>query len=412
MKELFSLPINIQIRLWGSFMNRITSSAILPFIAIYLTEETGQVFTSYYLISIVIMSFVVNLYAGYICDRLPRKKMLVSLSIIEVILLFLMTLTVIFDYTKLFLAVYVLAIIASIMRRPNLTALLQDSVTEDTKRTIYNLDYWLFNLSIAIGALLGGALYTSHKELLFILLTLSALLLSILYSVFIKEDYSKIVTTKNRNVLVDLIGSYKETFQNKSFILLTLGVSLLLSAQYTLSTYIAVRLANEFSFKLYDIGTLNGVQMFSFINILNAVLVLCLTFYIGRKIKESNLKYSIILGLACFTLGYTILFGSNNFVILILAVSIATIGEIISFPIINSEQIKLIPPNKRGSYAAITGLGRNFSDFIAKASLAVGFYLSTFQMTFLFFGLLLLGSCLITINLFVHRVSDEYQIDV
>ena len=43
-----------------------------------------------------------------------------------------------------------------------------DAITEDVEHYIYKISYWMTNLSVAIGALLGGLMYGYSMLLLFL----------------------------------------------------------------------------------------------------------------------------------------------------------------------------------------------------------------------------------------------------
>lgn len=46
--------------------------------------------------------------------------------------------------------------------------LIMDAITEDVEHYIYKMSYWITNLSVAIGALLGGLIYGHSMLILFL----------------------------------------------------------------------------------------------------------------------------------------------------------------------------------------------------------------------------------------------------
>ena len=88
-----------------------------------------------------------------------------------------MTLTLIpeNDWIWLFAICYVGYMISSSLGRPSMSAIIMDSTTKETRKSVYALDYWLVNLSMAIGAAMGGLLYSNHQHELFIILTCTPL---------------------------------------------------------------------------------------------------------------------------------------------------------------------------------------------------------------------------------------------
>ena len=52
---------------------------------------------------------------------------------------------------------------------PVMDTLIMDAITEDVEHYIYKISYWMTNLSVAIGALLGGLMYGYSMLLLFLI---------------------------------------------------------------------------------------------------------------------------------------------------------------------------------------------------------------------------------------------------
>lgn len=398
--QITNLPINIHIRLWGNFINRIASSAILPFIALYLANNIGSYFTGIFLSIIVLFSFLLNIIAGYICDRLPRKKILVFASYLECLCLFSLMLSVWRNQIFLFLVFYIIYIAISTIRKPSLTALIQDSVNDSNKKLVYRLDYWLINLSITLGATLGGLLYAKHRVLLFLVLSLTTLILSIVYTIFIKETREFIAIKKHRNLFKDLLFSYLEVIRNKRYFLLLIGWMFIFLAELSTSGYIAIRLSNDFKPIILSFINIDGVRMFSLINILNTIIVACFTLLLGSFTERFSSKNVLIIGFSLYIVGYTILTSTTMFWFIIFSVIIAAFGELLFSPLLNSEELELIPPQKRGVYAATSSLKLSGADLLSKLGIVLGTVLSPTSMGIIM-GISLILSCgLILYSLF------------
>lgn len=401
--KIINLPINIHIRLWGSFLNRIASSAILPFMALYLTEEVNGSFAGIFLASIVIITFLLSIIAGYVCDRLPRKKMLLITSYAESLLLFVLMLMVWQNDIFMFVGIYTIYVIISTFRRPNLTALIQDSVDEDNRKLVFRLDYWLINLSMALGALMGGLLFANHKVLLFFILSFTTLILALAYTIFIKETREFVNARKQNSVLKDLIESYAKVFSNRRYILLMIGWMLIFSAELSVSGYIAVRLSQNFAdFNLYSFQV-DGVRMFSLINIMNTAIVVTCTFGVGKLLSNLSTKRTLILGFLFYSIGYSLLMSANQFWWLLLFIVLATLGELIYSPVLNAEELTLIPTNQRGAYAAVSSFKFTGGDLISKIWLIIGAFLYPWLMSLIMVLMLLLGSTIILSALFYNK---------
>ena len=154
------LPRNIKVRMITSFFNRAVSSAVMPFMALVFAQELNKIWAGLFLISTVVIGSLINFVGGHISDRFPTKKVLMITSWLNALFFLIMTISL-FPTNKiivLFALAYVGFIITSSLGRPAMHAIIIDSTTPENRKAIYALDYWLVNLSMAIGAALGGLL--------------------------------------------------------------------------------------------------------------------------------------------------------------------------------------------------------------------------------------------------------------
>ncbi|MGK0554077.1 MDR family MFS transporter [Macrococcus capreoli] len=394
------LPINIQLRLWGSFVNRCTYSATLPFIALYLTDATNAQIAGTFLASIVFVQFMSNIWGGYLVDQIPRKKMLIFGSFTEAMALFMMWITVVYDWIYIFMLSFILFTIFSAFRRPSMSALVQDSATEENKKLLYRMDYWLINLSLAIGALLGGLFYNEHKSWLFFSTAFVALILSFLYMKYIEETNSFIRKKEHKNVLVDLAIAYQTVIKDTRFVLMVIGLMLIATVELMNSTYVAVRLHQHFeTIERFDFK-ITGVRMFTVINLVNTITVVSFSLLIGKWIERFKVNKILAIGLMMYALGYTVLTSANVWWLIILAVLIATFGEMIYAPIRSAEMLTLIPKDKRGTYNTFNSLTFSGAQLLSNGALVIGAYLNPYAMSGVVFIIIMIGSLLMMNSLF------------
>ncbi|WP_419958859.1 MDR family MFS transporter [Psychrobacillus sp. BM2] len=398
-------PQNIKVRLITSFFNRAVSSAVMPFMALFFAQEMSKVWAGIFLICTVFISFFVNLIGGYISDRFPRKRVLVLTSFISALMFFVMTISLLpkENIIWLFALAYVSYIIASSLGRPAMHAIIIDSTTPENRKEVYALDYWLVNLSMAIGAALGGLLYINHQIELFALLTFTSLSLPIAYKIWLIDEHTKKMEKKHKNVFVDLVQNYKVAFQDRPFTKVVIGSMLIFAAEFTLNSYIGVRLAE--TFKIVHIGDFEvaGVRMLSILNIENMLLVVCFTFLINRFTDRFSKKKVLLSGLIIYSVGYITVTSANTWYILILFNFIATIGELIYSPVRNAEEANMIPADKRGSYSAFSNFSFSGADLIARTSIIIGAFLIPTMMSVYIGIILMIGTVLLYTGLFFRR---------
>ncbi|MGF9975835.1 MDR family MFS transporter [Viridibacillus arvi] len=390
--KLKDIPQNIKLRLITSFFNRMAFNAVMPFIALFFAHEVNKVFAGSLLLLSVGINFATNLVGGYIADRFRRKKVLLITSFTTFALLLLMTLCLIPNKRLiwLFTALYLIYVISSNLGRPAMQAIILDSTTAENRKAVFAIDYWLLNLSISFGAILGGLLYMNHQIMLFSFLTLTTVFIAIAYLIWLQDDSIPTIEKQHDNILLDLISNYKTALMDHRFVKLTLGMMFIFSAEFSLSSYISVRLAETFkSVKIFGFE-IEGVRMFSLLSFENTLLVVCFTFLVSRWTNTMNNKKSILLGLAVYGLGYTFLTSSNHFYLLLLFGALATLGELMYSPVFQTEQANCIPADKRGSYLAFSGLGFNGASMISSGALILGAFLAPWEMS-IFIGIIVMS---------------------
>ncbi|MCM3585577.1 MFS transporter [Mesobacillus maritimus] len=402
-------PQNIKVRLITSFFNRAISSAVMPFMALFFAQHKGAVWAGVFLGMNVFIGFFSNLIGGYMSDRVRRKSMLIVTSSISALLFGLMTISLIPNekWIGLFAVSYMAFMVSSSLGRPAMQAIIIDSTTADNRKAIYAIDYWLINLSIAIGTALGGLFYVHHQLLLFIILTCVSASLPIAFALWLQDTSTKQAVKKHQNPIFDLAASYKVALQDKPFVMAVVGSMCIFAAEFSLNSYIGVRLAEEFSPVYIGEFELGGVRMLSLLNIENTMLVVLLTFVVTKITDRYDKKKMLLVGLIFYGIGYTVLTSANIWYVLILFNFIGTIGELMYSPIANAEKANMMPEDKRGSYSAFSGTSFSGADLLARTTIILGAFLAPSMMSVYIGIILLIGTFLLYGGLFVFQRENQ-----
>ncbi|PFK33198.1 MFS transporter [Bacillus cereus] len=401
---------NIKVRLITSFFNRAVTSAVMPFMALFFAQEINKVWAGLFLILTVMLSFFSNLIGGYISDRFQRKKILLLTSFSSTLMFLFMTLSL-YPTDKLiwlFAIAYIGFIITSSLGRPSMQAIIIDSTTPENRKAVYTIDYWLMNLSMAIGAALGGYLYINHQQELFILLTCVSATVPIAYQIWLVAEVKECLEKRQGNIVFDLIQNYKIAIQDRAFLRVVIGSTCIFAAEFSLNSYIGVRLSETFN--PISIGNFEivGVRMLSILNIQNMLLVVCLTFIVNKFTDHLSGKKALLLGLVLYGVGYVAVTSSNTWYVLIIFNFIATVGELVYSPIRNAEQANMIPADKRGSYSAFVSLSDIGADLIARMTIIIGAFLVPTMMSVYIGMIVIIGAFFLYKGLFVRR-NSQYQ---
>jgi MFS transporter, DHA1 family, multidrug resistance protein B len=407
------LPRNIKVRMITSFFNRAVSSAVMPFMALFFAQEMNKIWAGAFLIITVVIGFFINLVGGYISDRVPRKKVLLTTSWLNALFFLIMTISLFPEkkWIMLFAGAYIGFIITSSLGRPAMHAIIIDSTTPENRKAVYALDYWLVNLSMAIGAALGGLLYLNHQTELFMMLTFTSAVIPIAYGIWLQDKFKNQLQKQHENVLIDLINNYRIAFRDSAFVKVVAGSTFIFAAEFSLNSYIGIRLAE--TFKAVNIGSFEiaGVRMLSILNIENMLLVVCFTFIINRCTDRLNKKNALLIGLILYGIGYVAVTSANTWYILIAFNLVATMGELIYSPIRNAEQANMIPSDKRGSYSAFSNLSFSGADLVARSTIIIGAFLMPSMMSVYIGFIVMLGTVLVYSGLFARNWTTGKVLD-
>ncbi|MEB7823337.1 MFS transporter [Staphylococcus xylosus] len=398
------ISTTLKVRLISNFFQEIITTAFLPFIALYLSDMTNSKFTGIFLTALVLVNFPISFVAGHLIESLPKKNSVLLYQLIMSIMLLGMAFTMSSSSNLIgvFCVLYAIFNIVWGLQYPTMDTIIMDAITPDIEDYIFKIDYWLTNVAIALGALIGGLAYSSNKFSLFItafiiyLLIFGALLKWIPKDTNIKGNAPKFKYT-------DILSSYKTVFKDQRYMFLTIGFGIIMMGELSASSYIAIRLKESFdSFQFFTLN-IDGVKMYSILLMTNTIVVVILTYHISKFIINLNQKFILLCGLAMYIIGYSSITYLNNFYILIIFMIVATIGEIIYSPIFDEQKFKMIPEDKRGTYSAINTIGFNFSELLARVGIILGVLLTSHQMAIYMFVILSLGGTLMYLSIFKSK---------
>lgn len=377
--------------------------------ALLFVQAFNEVIAGAFLIAMVFVSFITNLLGGYLADRFSRKRLLVTTSALTALTFITMTISLSLDWMLLFMVIYAVFSVTSNLGRPAMGAIIIDATTKENRQAVYALDYWLINLSIAIGTALGGWLYVSNQLLLFGILSFTSSVLPIAYYLFLDDTPRTWQRQKLRGVLTDIFTSYQVAWRDRPFVKVVFGSMCILAAEFSMGSYVAVRLADSFEPLSFAGWSINGVRMMSIINIENTLLVVTLTFIVQRLAKRLSPRRTLAAGLMLYTIGYVVVTSANSMTALMVFIFIATIGELLYSPVLNTQKANMMPADQRGAYSAFAGTSFAGADLISRSTILVGTFLIPSMMS-VYLGLILLtGFGLVYTSLFVKESVERQR---
>lgn len=410
---------NIKIRFFLQFFTTIATMAVTPYLVIYFENRLGTVTTGLMFLGIIFSTMVGSIIGGYYSDRLGRKYII----LFSEVFIFIGYLAVAMANSPWANNPYITFILLlmiyffSGMVNPAYQALIIDVSNPNNRKEIYTFSYWLNNLGIAIGGIIGAFLF---KEYLFVLLLGVSLinLFSFLITLFfISETYIPTTVAKpikssvqmsksslNRSIK-PIVQNFIKVLRNKKFTALAIANILILSLELQLTNYIGIRLDSlildepllpKLNFKV------DGIEMIGILRTENTLLVVVLSIFVSLMLKKFKDKYVLIFGLILYTIGFAVISYSSTPWILLIAMFFATIGELIHIPVKQTFVANMVPDDERSSYMAVYGLTSLFASIIAGVFIIIGVFMEPLLVTSIF---LLMG--LTSIIIFERLLTEK-----
>ncbi|MGE7948880.1 MFS transporter [Lysinibacillus sp. NPDC093688] len=335
----------------GTMITRIASFMMIPFLALYLLNHfnLSPVWIGVALGIAPLFATVGALLGGYINDRFNRKYIIIITCIIwaAVFLGFTFAPSVIF-----FTVLNALNGLCRAFFEPGTQALMMDYVDESRKKRLFSIRYTLINIAAVIGPLVGVLLAKlADARATFVI----ASIVFFIFAMFLLYFFKKYPTKQqflSKDVKVTQIFS---TFvQDKKLFYFILG---------SIIIFIGYSQYDSTLPQLIDLKVSNGVELFSYLIVVNSVTVLILQLPISLLIEKLPNIYSLIIGVSAFTIGLYLLGSSKTYWMFCFSMVIFAIGEVFCFPIMSIVIEEIAPNNQKSIYFGASQL-RSLGSFI------------------------------------------------
>lgn len=402
---------NIKYRIINSFLSSTAFNMILPFMAIYFSTEFNEAIAGLLLTVNIILGIAAGFYGGYLTDIIGRRKIMLWAGGFRLFSFVVMTLANSPWYhspTITYIA-FIAISMCSGFSRPATQAMVIDVSTSDTRRFIYNIEYWSMNTALFIGSVIGSYLFKSHRFEVFFSVTMVSVLSLVIISVFIDETrHSQGESYKSHKFKIKSIyNNYKIVLKNKTFSVFIIASLLALSIEMQAKNYISVRLVKDIPSKTPVLGeyALDGIQIYGILRAENALTVIILGLFISSLVRKYGDKRLLIIGIIVNVLAYSVLTISSNVFLLFIFMLLATLGEIIYWPIKQSFLAKLIPSDNRGSYMTINGLVAQGANIMGSLAITIGAFVNSWTISAML--LILGGTSIVLFNLTICNIQKR-----
>jgi MFS family permease len=329
----------------SSLLLTIGRGATLPFMTIYLTRQYGMSVEAigYALTLALTVGVVFSLGFGILADKFDKKRYM-----IVAILAFIAGFAAIPLVNSVALVVFFFSLIncAYSVFSTVLKAWFADVLSVGEKARIFSLNYSFLNIGWTVGPPIGTWLVMYSLQLPFWLAAVCAAFPLVFIQFYVKRSVEN-GEEKSANVWQPSV-----LLKDKALF------------WYTLSGLLASYVGGSFAtcISQYVLTVADNAdfaqKVVSVVLPVNAIVVVSLQYFVGRKITASNIRPLMALGTLCFLLGLGgFIFSGENLVYWGIAAAVFTLGEIIYAPGEYMLIDNIAPPGMKASYFSAQALG-------------------------------------------------------
>ncbi|PNY81553.1 MFS transporter [Deinococcus koreensis] len=373
---------SVRIRLLTTFLSKVFGTTVVPFMGLMFAREAGALTAGALLAAQFGLQFVVGLYGGAASDTYGRRRMMVWGEAVKLLAFGLMLLAALGGALlwPMFAALLVLSV-GNGLTNPAGEALLIDASTPADRAFMYSVNYWGNNLGYLVGAPLGALLFTDHLGVLMGLLTGMAAVILWVTARFIRnvqtaDDQMAGPPAAPRPAgFRALLASYRQVATHRTFLWFTAGGTLILSIEYSRTTFLAVRLDRDLSGQTLTLPlsglplTFDGARALALLSAENTLLIVLSTAAVARFLTGRDPRRWMLVGFALFGAGYLAAMGLDTPLALLGAGLVLTLGELLYVPTRQAVQADMIDPARRGAYMAVGSLVFQFGKLLAAGGL-------------------------------------------
>lgn len=337
MTSLRALPKAAWFVFIGTFINRM-GTLVMPFITIYLTRHDFTVSEAgWALMAYGVGNLAATLIGGHLADSIGRKNtMLISLFSTSVVMCILPHAeTVLWIYTLMFLTG-----LTGEIYRPAVNALIADIVPEEHRLTAYAANRTFLNAGFAFGPSLGGFMAKYSWALLFYADALTTTIYAVI-ALFALPNGRR--SNGNNGSHFDI---WREIVRNRPFLVFALA---------TFAVAVTFMQMNA-TFPLLVVDCGFEPWVFGIITSYNGLLVVLVELPLTSVTRKYRARTVIIIGYLLIGIGMAMAAWSSTIPMFFLVMTIFTLGEIISMPMVPTYLARVAPEDKRGRYMGVFGL--------------------------------------------------------
>ena len=381
-----------------NFIDRLGGSLLFPFFALYVTKrfnvgmtEVGGLFAVWSG-----ASFIGSFPGGALTDRLGRKGMIIFSLVATSFSSVALGLVPAFS---IFLLVGFISGIFTDIGSPAYQAVVADLLPAEKRPQGYGIIRVAFNLSAAIGPVIGGFIAVHSYLALFITDAVISLIAAGVVLFAVPETKPEIQPGEKAETTVESFGGYLRILRDGPFMLFT-AISFVAWLVYmNMNTTLGVYLRNSHGIPESGYGWLLS---------LNAIMVVLFQFPITRRIEKRSPMLVMAAGAILLAVGFVMYGFFSAYIMFMVAMAIITVAEMVMVPVASAVTTNLAPEQMRGRYSFVYGLSWGVS--FAVGPYLAGLVIDNYNPNWLWYACGILGSAAALGFLLLNRRFHQMEL--
>jgi len=323
----------------GTVFVRAASSMSMPFLFIYLSKHTNMTLSE---IGLTIgagslFGMLGGFVGGTLSDKFGRRVIMLGA---------LYTWSLVFlgfaygDHPYVFFLLNGLSGLCRSFYEPVSQALMADLTPSAKRYRVFALRYTAINVGVAVGPLVGAVLALNEDSLPFLVTAIAYLLYVVFLQLLLNRFGIKQIEGQKKEI-VSFAKAINVVSHDKAFGLYILGSTLGAISYSQMSTTLA---------KFVEITVHDGVQLFAVLMSVNAVVVVLMQLPLTKWAERRTPLQSIFAGNVLYAIGNVGFAYSQGWTLFILAMTVFTLGEVLSMTTSDVFIDRLAPEDLRGAY--------------------------------------------------------------
>ena len=330
------------------FIDSLGSTLLFPFFALYITQKFGVGMTEAGVLLGMssLFGLIGSFIGGALTDKFGRRQLILFGLVFSGLSSLLFGLAS--DVKLLFFLVVIVGLLSRIANPAN-DAMMADILPEDKRQEAFGITRVAFNYAWIFGTALGGLIAARSFLALFVAdAVLSLIVALILYRVLPETKPASHIEARKGESFLTTISGYRIVLRDLAYMGFTFAGMIVLLVYQQQYGALAVYLRD-----VHHIGSKSYGLMLS----VAGLEVVFFQIWISRTIRKYPPFLIMMLGALFFMVGFSMIGFVKGFEFFLLAIVIATVGEMVMFPTNKALAINFAPEEMRGRYMAVYDLG-------------------------------------------------------